>query len=211
MAGACLRQLPTMRLSLTVSRLESREPGRVRTGRAREAGDGAAEPRQQHAARMETGVKFARAALARTMLFHNTRRQASHASIHATQLQHTASATKPTKQSQQQSHQSITPSQHATATHLPTRASPGARNDVVLPADDTRAVPQRRTIGLLRQTGSRRGWRRCALGGRKQRRLVTGAVLAMSAASEVPSARGCSRPQAWGRQRRVSLCESRRT
>ena len=86
--------------------------------------------------------------------FSQPRRQASHASIHPTQLQHAASATKPTKQSQQQSHQSITPSQHATATHLPTRASPGARNEVVLPADDTRAVPQRQTIGLLRQRGA---------------------------------------------------------
>ena len=35
----------------------------------REAGDGAAEPRHQPAARMETGVKFACASLARTMLF----------------------------------------------------------------------------------------------------------------------------------------------
>ena len=68
-AGACLRQLPTMRLNLTGSPLERGETGRVRTGRAREAGDGAAEPRQQPAARMETGVKFACASLARTMLF----------------------------------------------------------------------------------------------------------------------------------------------
>ena len=166
-AGACLRQLPTMRLSLTVSRLESREPGRVRTGRAREAGDGAAEPRQQHAARMETGVKFARAALARTMLFHNTRRQASHASIHANN-QHPASATsKQTKQSRQPSHQSITLSQHATATHhsrlvhrrVPERGRPAGRRHC--------AVPQRRTSGFG-PVWSRRGWRRYALGGRKQ-------------------------------------------
>ena len=68
-AGACLRQLPTMRLSLTGSPLERSESGRVRTGRMREAGDGAAEPRQQPAARMETGVKFACASLARTVLF----------------------------------------------------------------------------------------------------------------------------------------------
>ena len=50
--------------------------------------------------------------------FSQPRRQASHASIHATQLQHPASATsRQTKHSQQPSHQSITPSQHPTATH----------------------------------------------------------------------------------------------
>ena len=158
-----------MRLSLTVSRLESREPGRVRTGRAREAGDGAAEPRQQHAARMETGVKFARAALARTMLFHN--RVVKHPTRRSTRHN---SNTPPPPQSQQnsrsnrrigQSHRLNTPRRRTTRGRLHRRGCPEGGRPASRRHSCCSAAPD---IGLLRQTGSRRGWRRCALGGRKQ-------------------------------------------
>lgn len=46
LAGGCLRLPPSMGLGLTVSQLESSESGRVRSWRAREAGNGAAEPSQ---------------------------------------------------------------------------------------------------------------------------------------------------------------------
>ena len=92
---------------------------------------------------------------------------------------HTASATPRQKTVAQPSHQSITrlntPRRRTTPNSCiaacPERCRPaGRRHSCCSAAQD---------IGRLRQTGSRRGWRRCALGGRKQRGLGTGAVLAI--------------------------------
>ena len=85
--------------------------------------------------------------------FYNTRRQASHASIHANN-----STPPPPRQGKKQSHSRRISQSHVSTRHgdapLQTRASPRARNDVVLPADDTRAVPQRRTSGVFARRGA---------------------------------------------------------
>ena len=69
------------------------------------------------------------------------------------------SNTPPPPQSQQNSHSNSRTSQSHRLNTQRRRTTPdsciaGCPNEVVLPADDTRAVPQRQTIGLLRQRGA---------------------------------------------------------